>query len=100
MKEHKKKVIPQHEIEELVGVTCDFCGAKGKHEWNSSSYTTDETEISVEISHNQGENYPSGRIGDKFTCDMCPRCFRDKLVPFLQSIALPERKLDYEDWSW
>lgn len=100
MKKYKTVTEPARTFQQCDFIECDFCGKKGKgDDWtNSSTYTTDETEIEVTIRHKHGDNWPSGGVGDTFSCDMCPDCFKAKLIPYLKTIA--KNSLDYEDWAW
>lgn len=67
----------------LVETKCDLCreasasseGGKASHQ---DAYTT--------ISYREGVACPDGSIDVKrVDVDLCPSCFRDKLVPFLES---------------
>ena len=99
MKVYEEKHIPARVDKYMKCVTCDYCGKQGKYGWYSSRYNHDETKIEVTIKHEAGHHYPEGSTGQRFATDMCPDCFNQKLIPFVLSIALPEVKLDYEDYD-
>jgi hypothetical protein len=64
---------------------CDMCGAKARSpEWNqwegSSSYDVSEVHIFCE----EGSSFPEGRSTKKVGFDVCPTCFHNKVVPFME----------------
>lgn len=99
MKKYKTVEVPASTRQELLHRECDFCGkTSNSDDWDTGYYTTNETEIGIKIKHSEGNNWPSGGCGEEFKCDMCPDCFRNKLVPYLKMIA--KNPVDYNDWSW
>ena len=89
-----KKVTQTH----LVETNCDLCGATAKSgDWESSTYEVNEVEVEVIVRTKQGENYPEGGSGTKIEVDLCPKCFKNILVPFLQSKGA---KVEVETWDW
>lgn len=90
--------VPSRIDKKCVSISCDFCGKQGRYGgWEESYFDVDETEISVTIKQRDGKNYPECGSGEKFHCDMCPTCFKEKLFPFLQSIS--KTAIDYEEWD-
>lgn len=93
-----KKVKTTYENDHVISVTCDICHKKynGDH-WNSGYYTVDETEISITIRHKVGDSYPEGGSGTELEIDICPTCFKDKLVPWIKSYGsiLNEKEWDF-----
>lgn len=96
-----EKVSVTREEIKIVEQTCDLCGRKAKrpgyHQWLGAYYDISETEICVKIRHKEGEAYPDGGSGKEITIDMCPYCFKDKLVPWLRSQGA---EIKYEEWEW
>lgn len=76
---------------------CDLCGFMGDDDWDGGSYEVNETEISVTITQKDGDNFPSGGSGTKYEIDLCPDCFKDRLVPWLRSEGADIKQ---EDWYW
>jgi hypothetical protein len=74
-------------------ITCDLCGKKNNkyNDWSVNPYKTNKTRIH----HEYGDNYPEGG-GDMaiFSADICPDCFQNKLVPWLQEQGC---KVDYKE---
>jgi hypothetical protein len=95
----KKEVTRQHEY--LVEQTCDLCGAVAKHPdaWGDTggSYGVDETEIKVTVRQKEGDSYPDGGSGTEFHVDICPNCFKTRLVPWLLSQGA---KIEEKEWEW
>ena len=83
---------------ELVETRCDLCGAIAKRgDWESSIYKINKVDIRVEVRQEDGENYPEGGRGTKYQVDMCPDCFKNKLIPWLESQGCAAKR---EDWDW
>lgn len=74
-----------------VWVKCDLCGSKdpvarndqgGAIVWDSDNYHVSKTTVALE----DYDSYPDGcDDGEKLHCDICPECFRTKLIPWLES---------------
>ena len=78
--------------------TCDLCGKEALHGyWESSSYEVNETEIEVTVRQKDGERYPDNGQGTKYEVDMCPDCFKNKLIPWLESQGCAAKR---EEWDW
>lgn len=89
MKHYRKVTIPEYTKNVEDKVTCDLCGldiVKEAHEVNE-----------VTIQHRYGESYPGASWGHEVEVDMCGKCFKSKLMPWLssQGVQLIER-----DWDW
>jgi hypothetical protein len=96
--EHKKKVsYPARESEIVEYITCDLCGAKGDDQerwWD----TPDGDNVNrTLVQWKTGYSYPEGGSGETIKVDMCPHCFKDKLIPWLESQGAKPRK---DDWDW
>lgn len=77
----------------LVATCCDICGAKSKRDdWTTEIYDVAEVEIRLR----EGDNYPEGGSGTRIDVDMCPDCFREKLIPWLKSQGA---KIEVKEWS-
>jgi len=90
----------QCEREVIDKQTCDLCGEEARFpgDWKGSGmWEVKETEISVRIRHKEGTEYPDGGSGTELHVDMCPNCFKNKLIPWLNSQGA---KLRQEEWSW
>ncbi len=80
--------------------TCDLCGRETKDgtDWDgTSTYDFEETEVSVTVKCETGERYPSGGQSTAYAVDLCPNCFKDKLVPWLQGQGA---KVDPVELDW
>ena len=75
---------------------CDICGAKSNDidNWDSDKNYSSETEITL----SEGTTCPDGN-GDfqtTFECDICPECFKQKLIPWLESQGVSPKGTDVE----
>lgn len=98
MRHYETVIVPEKQEKKLVKTTCDLCGeVEGKGKWRSSSYDVDETEIEITVRQRDGYSYPEGGAGTEFSVDMCPNCFKTKLIPWLQSQGCSAERTD---WDW
>jgi hypothetical protein len=89
MKHYKTVTIPEYTKKVEDRVTCDLCGddiVEKHHEVNE-----------VTVSYRYGESYPEEGWGQEVKVDMCGKCFKLKLMPWLssQGVQLIER-----EWEW
>jgi hypothetical protein len=80
-----KREVTRAPYTEIVTVACkcDLCGTvSGQWRgWGKDSYDRQD----VEIEYTYGHSYPEGGSGEKETFDVCPACWREKLVPWFKS---------------
>ena len=82
MKIRKIQEIPAKTIEVITAVTCDLCGRKGRDgDWAKSLFDVED----VEISYESGYRYPECGSTEVISYDICPDCFKNKLMPWLKS---------------
>ena len=96
----RKYELQKKEIERkvLIETTCDLCGAVAKRgDWTSSMYEINDVDIEVKIFQKDGRSYPEGGSGTEYRVDMCPDCFIEKLIPWLQSQGCSARR---KEWDW
>ena len=98
MKHYIKKQIPATEEKVLDGITCDLCKELSSHiSWGGSIFEVSETEIKISVRQKDGESYPGCGMGTKYEVDICPECFKNKLIPWLESQGCTAER---EDWDW
>jgi hypothetical protein len=84
-----------HKREVCVRVMCDVCGLESKTgEWERGCYEVSETEVRVKT----GSSYPEDGYGVEQTIDICPQCFRDKLIPWVESHGVS--KIEEKEWDY
>jgi uncharacterized protein (DUF983 family) len=90
-----KEMTSTHTYDSVVERVCDLCGhTVSGEEWEDSpSYDIDETEIR----HKEGSSCPDGGSGVECIIDLCPRCFKAKLVPWLKEQGVVVK---YKEWDW
>ena len=97
MRHYIKKQIPATEKKILDKITCDLCGKIAKNgDWESSSWKINETEIEITVRQKEGSSYPEGGHGTKYNVDICPECFTDNLIPWLNSQGCEAKR---ENWD-
>jgi len=45
----------------------------------------------------EGSNYPEGGTGTEYEIDLCPKCFKERLVPWLKSEGAA---IEEKEWDW
>ena len=73
--------------ERIIGVKCDLCGKEFRgNRWGSTSFEILETAVHMK----EGEQYPECGNSTEIRFDVCPECFKSKLIPwFLEQGAFP-----------
>lgn len=90
MKIFKKETI---EHTKQIGMVCDLCNKKSS---NSNGWNTEPTEIAVsrmELTTGNTDHYYYNTT--VLTFDVCPDCFRTKLIPWMKeqgAIPVEERR--------
>jgi hypothetical protein len=70
----------------VISLTCDLCGHKVEgDEWGPSGRFAEET---TEISHERSWNRYGEGEWETISADICPECFRGKVVPALEAIGV------------
>lgn len=94
MKKYEKQTRPASTYDALVETKCDLCGKITTREWREDG-TYDATESEVRLK--TGASYPEGGSGHETTIDICPACFKSKLIPWVKSQGgEPTTK----EWDW
>ena len=98
MRKYKKeKTTTTHDV--LIETKCDLCGVVAKYgDWSSSVYEISDAKVAVTIMQKEGSNY--GHDGGEETLlivDICPKCFKEVLIPFLREKGAKIRK---EELDW
>jgi hypothetical protein len=73
--------VPAHPQEQLDYISCELCSARtlpGQDGWEERIYDV----LDVEIQLNQGYSYPGYYSTTATVLDICPKCFREKLMPW------------------
>ena len=94
------------EVTVMEFVKCDFCGEEvpkpdantggiwsNEVDWSTGGYGICETEISF----SEGESYPEGGNKTTLSFDICPKCFKEKLIPWAKSQGA---ELTEEEFDW
>lgn len=77
----------------LAGVTCDICGRKAtSDDWSEESYGVDE----IRIERRHGQQFPEGDFTVLSSFDLCPDCWENKLLPWMQEQGATPSDVDYD----
>jgi hypothetical protein len=81
-------------IRHLAELKCDVCGVIGRNgKWEKHSYSILETEIKMV----DGVGSPDGGASTETSFDICPDCFKSKLVPWFESFGA-RPSVEKVDW--
>lgn len=103
MRTKKKELRPAYEAEVVDKTVCDMCSRQTKGDsWEQSTwyinYTNIGLAITTEISAERRKSYGwDGGEGEKVVVDLCPWCFKDKLIPWLRSQGV---KVEIQEIDW
>ena len=92
---YKEIVIPAKRLTTLARRRCDLCeeSTTEKRDWGKDHYDVEETEVRYKT----GANYPEGGSGEETTIDICPKCFTEKLIPWVKSQG---GEPTVKEWDW
>jgi hypothetical protein len=97
MRYYEEVQVPAKKQKVLTKTTCDLCGAEAKKGlWDSSIYEVNETVVEVTVRQKEGETYPEEGWGTDYKVDICPKCFKDKLIPWLESQGCKAERKEWE----
>lgn len=86
----KRHEIVTKQTTKLVEYRCDICNAD-LIELNLG-FKVDQVTIECRV----GTMYPEGGPGETLDVDMCAKCFREKLVPWLELQGATVREREWE----
>jgi hypothetical protein len=96
MKTHELPEVPAHSVERWDRLRCDLCGSKSHHREDWVRYDIAEVTVRLE----EGARHPEDGRGTYGTCtivDLCPGCFKNRLLPWLRSQGAESR---VEEWDY
>ena len=94
MKIFEQRVVPESQVLVCTGVTCDLCGCVSRgRDWAKHLYEVAETAVTCKA----GKAWPDEGGHVEYEIDICPKCFVDKLVPWLvsQGSKVERKELDW-----
>lgn len=96
MKTYKTVRVPASEQKCVDKITCDLCGAMSPR---GDSWSNDAREDVAETSVSMTLGWGSRDGGDKTTTlyDICPTCFKSKLMPWLEAQGA-KPQTEHSDW--
>lgn len=91
MRFEKTVTIPEETRQALDHIRCDLC-AEETHEPNNWFHKHNFGRNKVTVKLEQGYKWPDSIDITKTIFDICPKCFRDKLVPWFKSQGAEPRE--------
>lgn len=96
MKVTKQVEIPAEVRTQLDHIKCDLCDATTtRHDNWSGTSSYDINEVTVALK--SGTGFPDGGGTESIVIDICPNCFKEKLVPWFIALGGSPRKEEH-DW--
>lgn len=83
MKHQKTVTVPEKTESRIDKITCDLCGSKdegGYRDWGGGEGNIYTTTVELE----EGYGYGDGGNVTTTEFDICPSCFKTKLIPWLK----------------
>ena len=94
MKVMKTEPVPATTATVLDYIKCELCDQTSPREdWAPRQYEVNEPEVSLSV----GRNYPEGGYHTRTVLDICPKCFKEKLIPWFLSQGGKLREVEC-DW--
>lgn len=94
MKTYRNEMVPAYTWKSVSSVKCELCDKK--HEgsgWGGNKIDIIKTTISIKT----GSECSDGGHGVIIDVDICPDCFRGKLIPWLKSQGAT---IEETEWDW
>lgn len=93
MKTYIEIPVPATTRTHLSETKCDLCGTTTRNEWCKNSYDAVESDVRLKT----GTSYPEGGSGEETTIDICPDCFKSKLIPW---VVAQGGQPTTKEWDW
>ena len=91
---HKEERTETVKRSHLTETECDLCHRRNQGDgWAKDVY--DATETTVEC--RWGKSYPDGGHGERIDLDICPECFKERLIPWLKEQGVT---VEPTEWYW
>ena len=83
---YETKVRQSYEYKKEVARKCDLCSKQSyTGDWGDGCYKIDEVEIKTKVFCTKGTSHPYNGSTTDYDIDLCPKCFEEKLIPWLKS---------------
>jgi hypothetical protein len=93
MKVMRTVTVPTKEEQQLDYMKCEICENKSSDpDWSPGQYEVTEPIVSLR----EGTSYPEGDYTTTVILDICPECFRKKLIPWFEAQGGSVREEDCE----
>ena len=98
MKIYEEYTIPAKSGKRLAKRICELCGHEDtKDGWDTTTYEINDTRIDITVMQEEGESHGSEGYTSRLVVDICPTCFKEKLIPWLKEQGAT---LNHEELDW
>ena len=96
----EKEITKSYKTTLVESVTCDLCGVENNDantfcqtvNWASDTYAKEEVGVFIA----EGNVYPEGGYKEVIEFHICPKCFKDKVIPWLKENGASPTKYDQD----
>jgi hypothetical protein len=93
-----KTITKTSTFKHLDEIRCDLCSAVGEGaEWERGAWKVNDITIEMTVHQREGQNYHDGGSGTEYTIDLCPDCFKNRLIPWLREQGAD---IEEQEWDW
>lgn len=97
---HFKEITRQTKTQVVNRLQCDLCKKvatdhlnRAASDWRTLDQSINETTVVMKT----GQEWPGGGSGEETEIDICPDCFRDKLIPWVKEQG---GEPTVTEWDW
>ena len=94
MEHYKEVIVPEHVKLEHDITTCDICGKDIYAEEENDRFAVRD----VKICYEHGESYPDDTNLFYFKPDICSKCFREKIYPYIMHLIKDDALPWVDNW--
>jgi hypothetical protein len=94
---YREEVVSEYTRKVEDKIICELCGAEGQSDWGQGAFDILDTTVHMVVKGEEGSSYPEGGWKTEYWLDICPDCFKEKLVPWFeeQGGRVREKEVDW-----
>jgi hypothetical protein len=104
MKIKKQIIIPKKKNEKVVELICDICkkniivvnAGLDNNNWATNEYENNMQKVTIKL-EDGNDCLGSGGESTETEFDVCPECFKEKIMPFIESFGSKPQVTEH-DW--
>lgn len=100
-----KEVTKTQTVQELESEVCDICG-DNENDWLQDHPEKDSSHVNVsfdgrfEYRLSVCYGYDYGGTSESIELDICPKCFKEKVIPFIKEISVNSERIKIKEYDW